>query len=292
MMADLSLRPVLLGVLLVVLVLLLVAMVARRRRAGVSSTPPALSSEAVDDTLPAFSADVAEHPEPAAPALGPVRGSRGRHAADPAAPVSALLHLVPVSAKRRHRPVEVTSRPVPVPTEPVDDIPAVDDVPAVDAAADAVAAAAQEMHTYQRRVAATVQAISRRIEPGESPEVVEARMLAALARLDDPLDFVRPRLSPSGSHHWPDRSAPAPEPAVLEAVVHATPEEEDAPSLDSGLPVPASEPDERVPDDAESAASPPQEPAPDETEVVLPAPPLPPAPSARRRGIRARGKAG
>ena len=106
-----------------------------------------------------------------------------------------------------------------VPTDPTDEVAAPDEPvesrtetaviaapepPAAVAAAQAneaaLKAAVEEIGTYQRRVRSSIHAISWTMGSGQPPELVEARMLAAVDRLDGGLEFLRPALSPTGSH--------------------------------------------------------------------------------------------
>jgi hypothetical protein len=282
-MGDLRL-PLLTVLLVLVAAFLLLAAVKRRR--------PAPADGGSSDIV-------------AAREQGPSRRAHGRHSA--VLPVSSgglLRQLVPLAVGRRHLP-DVTPRLLP--TDSIDDVTVVaapvgreldtgaDAAPGACEVDDTIAAA-EDVHLYRRRVHATIQAMSRRIEPGELPELVEARMLAAVVRLDGPVGFVRPTLSPSGPHrsghelgpvHQNASPAgpvglPSAQVAVERDVAHVPPP--------AGLPptsreaAPTEEPEAAEVHDEASLV--------EDAEVVLPVPPLPPSDDPRRRGLRRRGKAG
>lgn len=285
----LLLLTVLLGVLLVLLVLLLVLKAVQRRRRAVASRSlsvpmiDAMDGRRIVDTVFA------------------TRRTHGRHSAALPPPSGVmLLMLVPIAVKRRRQPLDVSPRFVSIQPDAVGDVVVAEDPAGYESDTAAIAAprsveaspqdhaptasAAADVHTYRRRVDATIQAVSRRIGPGESPELVEARMLAAMDRLDGPVNFSRPRLSPSGPRrstaqlgHTLQAAAPA-GPAALPPQV-LTPE---TPADDVFPEAEALEPEDVRPEGS----------APDEAEVVLPVPPLPASDETRRRGLRRRGKAG
>lgn len=322
----LSLLGFLPGILLVLLLLLSVLIaVRRRRRARAPRSVPVAVTDTVDDQA-IIEALTAPDPEKSSGAmvsreqrriadtvLSSARRSHGRHSAELPAPSGVLLLLlVPIAAKRRRRPLGVSPRLVSIPTDSVDDVAVVEDPAdrASGAAAiaapgssevdfvdrDTIAAADRDIRTYRRRVHSTIQAMSRCTEPGEPPELVEARMLAAMDRLDGPLGFARPRLSPSSPHrslgqlgHTPQRASttspaalPSGELAAERPVGDVAPEA--APPMIS----------ENAPktEGPESEEAHPQESALEEAEVVLPVPPMSSSDNTRRRGLRRRGKAG
>ncbi|MCW2770081.1 MAG: hypothetical protein JWR27_1514 [Aeromicrobium sp.] len=284
-MGDLHLP--LLTLLLVVLAALLVLAAVKRRR-------PALADDGSSDVV-------------ASREQGPVRRAPGRHSA--VLPVSSgglLRQLVPLAVRRGHLP-DVTPRLVPTPTDPVDDVAVLeapvgreqdmgtDAVPRSSEVDDTVAAA-EDVHLYRRRVNATIQAMSRRIEPGEPPELVEARMLAAVDRLDGPVGFVRPTLSPSGPPRSGHELGPVPQTESPASPV-GLPSAQVAGERDVGhVPPPAGLPptsQEAAPTEELEAAEVHDEASlVEDAEVVLPVPPLPPSDDPRRRGLRRRGKAG
>jgi hypothetical protein len=282
-----DLRLPLLTILLVLLAALLVLAAVRRRR-------PARADGGSSDVK-------------ASREQGPVRRAHGRHSA--VLPVSSgglLRQLLPLAVRRRHLP-DVTPRLVPTPTDSVDDVAVLEAAvgrepdTGADAApgssnVDDTIAAAEDMHLYRRRVHATIQAVSRRVEPGELPELVEARMLAAVDRLDGPVGFVRPALSPSGPHRSGHELGPVPQTASPAGPV-GLPSGQVAGDRDVGhVPPPVDLPptwQEAAPTEEPGVAEVHDEASlAEDAEVVLPVPPLPPPDDPRRRGLRRRGKAG
>nr|MCW2728354.1 hypothetical protein [Aeromicrobium sp.] len=274
-MGDFSpLLTALWGVLLVFLVLLLARMVQGRRRVAVQNVPAPDSMVAV---LP-----------------GPARRSPGRHsAAAPATSGLTILRQVPIAVRRRRRLDEAPAL-VPAAAEPVEDVAVpVEDVAdaehpvTFEAAAPAPSdAVAEDLGAYRRQVQTTIQAMSRRIGPGETPELVEARLLAAVDRLDGPVGFARPRLSPAGPHRPADHIVPMAHP-----VPPAPPAELPAASAEADPPAMPPQTASAAAEEPELESVRPEPPVPDD-EVVLPVPPLELSSDVRRRGLRRRGRAG
>lgn len=342
---PLSLSVMLLGLLVVLLVLVVVLMIVRRRRADASGSAAAPVLQEWDGTQSLGDGVVSpEQRRLIESVLSSGGGSHGRHAAVPAEPSGVLMLLVPVSGKRRNRRVDVAPRLVTMSSDSIEDVPMMDAeidrepqpaviaVPArteIEVEADSPrgdALAAHDLRAYQQRVATTIQAIGQRIGPGESPEVVERRMLAAVERLDGPLGFVRPTLSPAGPDHTFGRLASPGR--VAEPLAQAAPPAPPAPSAPQAPPAPSAPSVDSVPpptpDPVEAAPPPPGEFVPwvddhalggdpfeavapeetplddlryDETEPVLPVTPpvdepevvLPVPPLARPEPVRRRG---
>lgn len=283
-LALFNILPVVFPVLILVL---LVLMAVRRRRASESSGAVVSSGRRrIVDTV-----------------LSSARRPHGRHSAELAAsPGVLLLLLVPTATKRRRRPLDgsdVTLRDVTLVHDPMDGESdgaeiVVPELPVAQSEnRGAIATAAPDIRTYRRRVETTIQAMSRRIEPGEPPESIEARMLAAMERLDGPLDFVRPKLSPACPRRpraQLARTSQTASPIGLTALPSGEVETE-PPFVDA--PPPADPPSESAFHAEDSEAAQPKSSAHEEAEVVLPVPLLASPDNARRRGLRRRrGKAG
>lgn len=290
-MGDISpLLTALWGVLLVFLVLLSARMVVARRRVALASPAPAM-------------------PDPAA------RRPQGRHAAAaPAASRVMTLGHGPLGLRRRRRPLDEVPSLVLAPVEPAEAV-AVEEAPAAleaDAPAtvapdpgaadsgnhDAMVPVAGDVDAYRRRVQTTIRAMSRRTEAGESPELVEARLLAAVDRLDGPVGFARPRLSPAGLRHPSGRLGqltqlvPPAHPAELPAGELADERPVDASPIETDLPTVSPDMSSATSQEPEPEGAQPEPSVLEEDEVVLPVPPLEASSDIRRRGLRRRGKVG
>jgi hypothetical protein len=300
-----------LSVALLLVVVLLVLTGARRRREAQAARTSLMTTIETMDGHRVVDAVV----RPAG------RRSRGRHSAAPAMPSGVFL-LVPVGAKLRRRPHEAgDSFMMPANVDVVYDVehdeilrtetaaiapppPSLPDpAPAPDRVPERALEAAEDVDVYRRRVNATIQAMSRRLETGESPELVEERMLAAMARLDGPVGFARPALSPSGASAGQlapasSTALPASRPGSVVPPVHEPAAEPPTAQIAPDRPI---EPEPVVPDApaAEPTTEPTAtEPAPqtasvaDDTEVVLPVPPIETSGDTTRRSRRRRGQAG
>lgn len=158
--------------------------------------------------------------------------------------------------------------------------------------------AMESMHLlYRSRVDATCRAISRRIVAAEDPETLSARLSAAVDRLDVPVTFARPKLSPARA--GTSVSEVAPSTSTVAPIVVAAPI---APTFSTELPFGSyneTHSEARVMGDEVSIDALPPDAngesthdasVPDEAEVVMPVPPMASDDSEPRRRSWRRGR--
>lgn len=297
--------------LVVLLVVLLVLLRAERRRAAAPKTADVASDLPIEPTLEASQGpDEAEREAEAEkePDEAEGEGEAGWEVPAPTdsdevrrtprrLPGVRALILLPAARKRRPRGAPPTAESVrPAASDEliryvqVADEPAVDEESRESEPAEVEGAATQDAAAfdhllYRSRVDATCRAISKRIGAAEDPDTISARLGAAVDRLEIPVKFARPQLSPARAAApgndvagvTPTR-APTVAPIADAPLIALTlsPDVAVAPENDV-------QPEVRVSGDVRSTAAPPADedsertpeaPVAEEEEVVVPVPPM------------------